>query len=193
MISQKRDRIALVFQRTIGTTEATTSSAIVTLNVRGRDLGTFRVRGAKARDWEDMASAVLEDKPCLLLADVGDNRERRIGYTLYLVAEPELGLSPPDAPGTARVLQTVHFRYEDGPRDCESVALDPTTKTVLLVTKQLAPTCTVFALAWPIPAAYSAYCVLDDRSWCDLLRRIQSPELFSCTVKPGFHRSPGNL
>jgi hypothetical protein len=129
--------------------DAGNAPRIFAFNSKGEDLGAFRVPGAKARDWEDMASAVLEGTPCLLLADVGDNRERRTGYTLYLVAEPDIGVSPSRASGTVRVLQTVHFTYEDGPRDCESVALDPTTRTVLLVSKELAPTCTVFALAWP--------------------------------------------
>ena len=85
------------------------------------------MEGAEAHDWEDMASFMLDERPCLLIADVGDNQSRAAGYTLYLVEEPELTTNPTTNRRLA-LLQTVHFRYSDGPHDCEAMAFDPTDR-----------------------------------------------------------------
>ena len=113
---------------------------IYTIGVDGSDLGSFRVEGAGNDDWEALASFRLQDTAYLLIADVGDNWEQRKTCTLYVVKEPSItdtGLGNEPAVGIA---WQIHFTYEDGPRDCEAVAVDTANLRVLLLTKRgLAP------------------------------------------------------
>jgi hypothetical protein len=96
----------------------------------GADLGTFRV------DWEALASFQLQDTAYLLIADVGDNWEQRKTSSLYVVEEPSItktGLSD-DTP--VKIAWHIRFTYEDGPRDCEAVAVDVAHQRVLLLSKR---------------------------------------------------------
>ena len=115
----------------------------------GNDQGEFAIKGAKANDWEDMASFVLDGRACLLIADVGDNLFRAGGYTLYLVEEPER-LNRPGGNQQLILLQTSHFRYADGPQDCEAIAFDPTEKLCFLVAKTTKKQSNIYRLQWPL-------------------------------------------
>lgn len=101
----------------------------------GRTRATFRLEGAEAFDWEDMCAFSRGGKGWLLVGDTGDNDAIRAEVVLYLVEEPKSlppeGASSASLPVRARIAVT----YEDGPRDCESVAVDETTGQVLLVSK----------------------------------------------------------
>ncbi|MBM4149184.1 MAG: hypothetical protein FJ224_09070 [Lentisphaerae bacterium] len=103
----------------------------------GSEAGAMEIDGAKNRDWEDLASFVLKGKPFLLVADVGDNNAKREHCTLYVVPEPR-------SFGTNSILKcapamVITFRYPDGPRDCESVAVDATAGRVLMISKRDKP------------------------------------------------------
>ena len=117
---------------------------IFAFDQRGRHWGEFAVFGAKAIDWEDMASFIYREKACILLGDVGDNPRRRKHGTLYLVAEP----AHTDA--VAHTIGSIRYTYEDGPRDCEAVAVDPTSNTLLLASKAIFE-CSVYRLKIPEP------------------------------------------
>ena len=49
----------------------------------------------------------------------------------------------------APIVQVINYSYEDDHRNCEAMAIDPTDRTILLVTKQREAKCLVYALAWP--------------------------------------------
>ncbi len=121
---------------------------IYAFDAKGRDLGTYEIPGVRARDWEDMASFVLDKKSRLLLADCGDNASKRKLCSLHIVAEPKI---PTKAArpyrGVAKLIQTINYVYQDGPVDCESVAVDPTARAIYLVGKR--PRRTVYKLAIP--------------------------------------------
>lgn len=99
----------------------------------GRELGRVAVSGARNVDWEDLASFKLDGTPWLLVADTGDNNARREDCVLYLLEEPAAAV------GAARVAREIRFRYEGGPRDCESVAVDVPNRKILLVSKRTEP------------------------------------------------------
>lgn len=103
---------------------------------KGRHLGTYAVIGALNRDWEDIASVSVEGRHFLMICDTGDNALIRPFVTLYLVPEPELDPNRPKAKGALKVVQTIHLTFDDGPQDCESVAVDSTTRTIYLVSKR---------------------------------------------------------
>ena len=116
---------------------------------KGKYLAKVSIAGAAAADWEDLCSWKVGEKGYLLIGDFGDNMTTRDRGTLYLLEEPKLD---PAAKGlqklSASIIQKVHFTFEGGPANCESVGYDPTTRTVVLVTKADAPA-GVYLLPWP--------------------------------------------
>ncbi|MHC4983549.1 MAG: SdiA-regulated/phytase-like domain-containing protein [Planctomycetota bacterium] len=109
---------------------------IFAFNLNGDALATYRVSGARAVDWEDMASFTLNGKHFLLLADVGDNRQQRESATLYIVPEPHINPHNRGATGSVNTAMTIRLTYPDGPHNCEAVAVDPTTRSIYLLTKR---------------------------------------------------------
>jgi hypothetical protein len=79
-------------------------------------------------DWEDLASFIERGKRYLLVADTGDNLKRRSESQIYVVEEPK--------GEQAIVAWKIRFRYSDGPRDCEAVAVDRERSRILLLTKR---------------------------------------------------------
>jgi hypothetical protein len=115
----------------------------------GRDLGSCRVAGIDAFDWEDMSIFTEYGKHYLLLADTGNNGLNSAVQMLHVIeeppADPKRGVLAKEVP----VLQTIYLAYEDDFRDCEAVAVDPTDKTIVLVSKERSATCHAYALPWP--------------------------------------------
>ena len=76
-------------------------------------------------DWEDLAYGWTADGWTLFVGDVGDNAEARDDITVYLVPET----SPTD-------FGQMTLTYEDGaPHNCESIAIDPQTGDLVVITK----------------------------------------------------------
>lgn len=79
--------------------------------------------------WVDTEALALHDGT-LWVADVGDNAGVRDEIALYSLPEP--------GRGDARVTAQRHpLRHADGPVDVESLAIDPVSGRMVLVTKQL--------------------------------------------------------
>ncbi len=151
----------------------------------GRDLGTFTLEGGPGRrrvravDWEDMASFAVgsgkDARGVLVIADVGDNRRRRDHVRIHFAEEPRLGPAAagraPPATGSIRVTRTVQFTYDGGAVDCESVAIEPPSRSpraewkVYLVSKPRGFTSTVYELTVrtddPVPMQYTARAVAE--------------------------------
>ena len=108
---------------------------VYAFNLEGENLATCTILGATAVDWEDIASVTLGKKHYLLIADVGDNSRNRKFVTIYLVEEPPVASKRRNVTCTTRVTRSIRFTYADGPQNCESVAVDPTTRTIYLVSK----------------------------------------------------------
>jgi hypothetical protein len=105
----------------------------------GRARAKFTVADAANDDWEDLASFTLDQIPCLLIADTGDNMAGRTHFVLYVVEEPEVREGLPVQEGTLPVKWRIQFAYPDGSRDCEAAAVDVTRKRVLLLSKHSRP------------------------------------------------------
>ncbi len=103
----------------------------------GTYAGTLHVDHASNVDWEDLDSFTLDGKAFLLIADTGDNNSWREFCQLYIVPEPAFPVKGQILDATPA--WTIRFRYEDGPRDCEAVAVDPVEKKILLISKRTNP------------------------------------------------------
>ncbi len=118
-------------------------------DTRGRNLGACVLRGVLAFDWEDMASLSFQGRRYLLIGDIGNNGRAAAVHMIYLVEEPPLDPRKPGSLVQVRVLQLIHFAYEDDHRNCEALAIDPASRTILLATKEPLFGCRVYSLAWP--------------------------------------------
>jgi hypothetical protein len=76
------------------------------LHGNGELISTFRVSGADAEDWEDIA---IDDQGFLYLGDFGNNLNKRDDLRVYRVAEP----NPFTGNTTVDIDRTLRFRYAD--------------------------------------------------------------------------------
>ncbi len=112
---------------------------IFLLDASGTDLGRVRVKGVRNRDWEDMASFERDGEHFLLIGDVGDNGASRAVSRIVALREPPLDDAGRVSVGRVEPAWTMRFRFEDGPRDCESIAVDMRDDRIYLLTKRLVP------------------------------------------------------
>ena len=101
---------------------------------RGSRLATLRIDGVDNTDWEDLAAFELDGRHYLLIADTGDNGGLRRTLQLHAIEEPATL-----ADATLRPAWSIVFRWPDGARDCEAVAVDATAGQVLLLSKRRRP------------------------------------------------------
>lgn len=120
---------------------------LVALDAAGRRRAALQVSGVDNVDWEDLARFDWNGQPHLLIADVGDNDAVRPEVRLLAVAEPRTLTDATVTPVWDRRLV-----WSDGPRDCESVAVDAARGEILLVTKRTLPPRLYVA---PLPSAPS--------------------------------------
>ena len=118
-------------------------------DAKGKDLGSCLLADVQAFDFEDMASFRQGEKNFLLIGDVGNNGLAVTVQILYLIEEPSIDPKQTAKVKRVPVVQVINYAYEDDHRNCEGLAVDPTSKTILLVTKEKTPQCYVYALAWP--------------------------------------------
>jgi hypothetical protein len=112
------------------------SSRFYAISHSGTLLGTFPLSGAPSGDWEDIA---IGSKPgggnYLYLGDIGDNNNARTSVTVYRTDEPQstAGATIPAGNYTA-----LHLQYPGGPRDAESMFVDPLSGDLFVITKRTA-------------------------------------------------------
>jgi len=114
---------------------------IYAFDTRGDSLGIFRVTGAQAVDWEDMAAGPgpQAGKSYLYLGDIGDNNEARDEVVVYRVLEPSLTAATRKLtkarPGSTEPAEAIRLKYPDGKHDAEALLVHPTTGNIYIVNK----------------------------------------------------------
>jgi hypothetical protein len=131
---------------------------IYAINTRGDSLGTFRVNGAQARDWEDIAAGPgpQPNRPYLYIGDIGDNDGVRPEVTVYRVAEPALSVATrkftKKSPGLTEPAEVIKLKYPDGKHDAEALLVHPRTGNIYIVTKVLIVNPSVYEAVGPFTA-----------------------------------------
>ncbi len=114
------------------------AAKIYALNPSGKLLGIFAVKGSICRDWEDIAIGPGPENNCdyLYIGDIGDNNAKYSSVIIYRVKEPdvdpngagkEIEIGPPDK---------FELVYPDGPKDAETLLVDPLTSDIYIITKR---------------------------------------------------------
>lgn len=107
----------------------------------GGKRGTWRVMGADALDWEDIAAGPGPQKgqPYLYVGDIGDNGKERREIIVYRVVEPVVTAEDADSnriePHQTDPAEAIRLRYPDGRHDAEALAVHPTTGDLYVITK----------------------------------------------------------
>ena len=108
---------------------------VFVIDSTGKDLGAFKLDESKNRDWEDITRVPDGDRHLIVIADVGDNQHKRKDVELYFFEEP----SPDEFSTDQEAIHRLKIRYAEGPRDVESVAYDPSSESILLLSKRDLP------------------------------------------------------
>jgi hypothetical protein len=131
---------------------------VYAFDAKGESRGVFRVTGAQARDWEDMAigPGPAKDTSYLYLGDIGDNEEKRAEIVVYRVAEPKLTeadkASSKNNPRTTAAAEAIRLRYPDRKFDAETLLVHPTTGNLYIITKVMFKVATVYEVPAPLVA-----------------------------------------
>lgn len=107
------------------------------MDKQGQVTTEVAVVGADNIDWEDMAIAPCaadDTRPCIYVADFGDNNSIRDQVVIYRFPEPDLGDEPP-ATFEIHQFETLTYQYDSGPRDAESLLVHPETRQLWVIEK----------------------------------------------------------
>lgn len=108
---------------------------IYAIDATGKNLGSMKIQDARNKDWEDITRVSSDNGPLLVIGDTGDNHGGRKKVRLYFVREPD----PENYKDDLKPVHRLDVRYEDGPRDVESLAYDPVSDMILFLSKRDKP------------------------------------------------------
>jgi len=129
---------------------------IYALDRRGGRKGVWRVAGASARDWEDIAAGPGPERnqTYLYIGDIGDNSERRSEIVVYRVPEPTINAadasSTKNKPRVTENAEAIHLRYPDGKHDAETLMVHPVTGSLFIVTKAVFTNPGIYEASGPV-------------------------------------------
>lgn len=129
---------------------------VYAFDATGASRGVFRVTGAEARDWEDMAigPGPQRGQSYLYLGDIGDNSKVRAEVVVYRVPEPTLTAADKSLtktkPGATGPAEAIRLRYPDGKHDAETLLVHPVTGNLYIVSKELLKNATIYEATAPL-------------------------------------------
>jgi hypothetical protein len=114
------------------------ANRIYAFNGRGRHLGVYTIDGASARDWEDICAGPGPQAGVsyLYIGNIGDNAAGAQIKYIYRIPEPAVSASQAPVNVTLTGAATISYQYPDGPRDAETLMLDPQTRDLYVVSKR---------------------------------------------------------
>ena len=123
---------------------------------QGKNRGVWRVTGAAAVDWEDMAigPGPGRGQSYLYLGDIGDNSRNRDYVTVYRVAEPLItakdSASTRQNPRDTEPAEAIQLRYPDGKQNAEALLIHPSTGDLYIVAKVSSGAAGIYKLNSPV-------------------------------------------
>jgi hypothetical protein len=108
------------------------------INSLGRTLASYSTPGVPTTrsDWEDMAAGTDgAGNPALFFGDIGDNARSRPEIAVIRVTKPKVDVTKLAVAAKATGITRYRFAYPDGPKDAESLAVQPHTNRIFVVSK----------------------------------------------------------
>lgn len=112
-------------------------AAVYAIDPQGRTLAKILLIGVDVVDCEDIAFGPGSDGgDCLYLADIGDNAAVRETVSIYRFPEPQIEIRE-DGQFVQFAVEcdVIELVYPDGPRDAETLLIDPISGDVVIVSK----------------------------------------------------------
>lgn len=107
---------------------------------KGENLGYFFLTGAGTRDYEDICIGKGPENGVnyIYLADIGDNDAQYDYIVVYRIKEPDATQLNPGGVYylNSNDIERMEFTYPDGPRDAETIMIDPISKDLYFVSKR---------------------------------------------------------
>lgn len=156
---------------------------IYAFDERGSRKGVWRVTGASARDWEDIAAGPgpRGNAVYLYIGDIGDNDQQRPEVTVYRTSEPVVtaadAVATKSKPRLTEPAEAFRLRYPDGKHDAEALLVHPTTGNIYIITK----------VPFANPTVYEAAAPLNTKGTTTLtrLRELNIPSLLGGIITGG--------
>lgn len=111
-------------------------ACVYALSREGRVLGTYNLAGARMWDWEDIAVGPGPNVSYLYVGSIGDNNSKRKSITVYRVPEPNADANQSAITVNVEGVESIEMIYPDGPRNAETLMVDPRTKDIYIITKE---------------------------------------------------------
>ena len=122
-------------------------ASLYLVSTDGKTIREYNIPGASNHDWEDVAKGPgpKDGTNYLYIGDIGNNNlpmtETNVIYRI-----PEIGNANASFDGSQ--LERITFKYPDGPRDAETLLLDPVTRDIFVISKESSQT-GIYRLAYP--------------------------------------------
>ncbi len=114
------------------------SARIYAVSIEGKLLRICSIIGGRCRDWEDIAIGPGPDKgrDYLYIGDIGDNKSRYKSIIIYRVPEPKIDPNSEQMNIRIGSAETIEFVYPDGPKDAETLMVDPVNGDIYIISKR---------------------------------------------------------
>jgi hypothetical protein len=122
-------------------------NSVYLISQDGKSIKQYNLPGSTNHDWEDLAvgPGPASGVKYIYVADIGNNNlPMTSSNTIYRI--PEIS----DLAGSFKQtdLEKISFKYPDGPRDAESILVDPMTKDIFIISKET-DKAGIYRLAFP--------------------------------------------
>ena len=116
----------------------------------GADKGTLTLTPVGNRDWEDIAvgPGPVAGASYVYVGDIGDNDSKYSSVFIYRFPEPDLTGKTPPYVADINSVDIIELKYPDGPRNAETLMVDPLTKDIYIASKQ-SNVCKIYVARYP--------------------------------------------
>jgi hypothetical protein len=107
-------------------------------NGAGANIGTLALTPVGNRDWEDIAvgPGPIAGQSYIYVGDIGDNNSQYPSVFIYRFPEPDLTNATLPVNISISQVDIIELKYPNGPRNAETLMVDPSTKDIYIASKE---------------------------------------------------------
>lgn len=116
----------------------------------GANKGTLTLTSVGNRDWEDIAvgPGPVAGVNYVYVGDIGDNNSNNSSVFIYRFPEPNLAGKTLPFIADIPAVDIIELKYPDGPRNAETLMVDPLTKDIYIASKE-SNVCKIYVARYP--------------------------------------------